>query len=121
MSSLIMELSTAEMQEYLSKLGLMVWFGELINSCKNTEATYSQKVEYKNGKESVAKRDAQIPVNEKLKELFSYIEFKVKYSNDPVWTQIYEKVNGVVNQVNIASRIRRGLQNNKSTDEESIE
>ncbi len=90
----------------------------MIKSQDRFEDTFNLKAAYKNGKESLAKREAQIPVNEKLENLFTYLNATIIYnSEDTEWIKIFNEIEGIVNQMSTNSRIRRGLQNSKTTEE----
>ena len=122
LGSFIKDLSEAEMQAQLAALQLTTWMQELVKAHEQSETTFNLKASYKNGKESLAKRDAQIPVNDKLENLFTYLNATIIFnSEDPVWLTILNDIEGIVNQVTTNSRIRRSLQNNKPEEENADE
>ncbi len=116
--SLIKELKSEEMQILLNVLTMLGWFDELIKSQDQFDKTFSLKAAYANGKESLVKRDAQITVNEDLEILINYINTMIAInSEDEVWIEIYNNINGIVKQITKRARIRRSNMNNNTEEE----
>ncbi len=121
MNSFIKDICDDVMQAPLATTGLTVWSEELVKSHNKTEKTYNLKAVYKNGKESLAKKDAQVPVNKKLKNLFRYLNSTILFkAEDAEWMAIFNKVEAIVNQATTASKIRRGLKSSKNSNEELV-
>ncbi|MCP4176896.1 MAG: hypothetical protein GY756_03945 [bacterium] len=116
-NSLIKDFSEADKQANLATLNLTVWYGEYVKSQENVEKIYNKKVAYDKGRESLAKKEAQIPVNDKLENLFTLLNTALIFkSQDPVWEEIVIEMEGIVDRVNITARNRRNHNSNKNDD-----
>ncbi len=114
MNSFIKELGKPEMQAYIATLNLIFWYRELVKSQDQVEDTYNKKAAFKNGKESLAKKDAQIPVNNKLENLFTYLNATIIFKSQvPEWVEIIKDIESIVTEMSTNARIRRNLHNNK--------
>ncbi len=119
-NSLINELKKPELQADLATLGLLNWYAELIKSQENFESIFNLKAGTKNSKESVEKREAQIPVNEDIEKLITYLNSIIMFNTkDENWNKIFNDVEGIVKQMTSVARARRSnhkTDNSASTD-----
>ncbi len=115
-NSLIIELKKPELQADLATLGLIAWYDELIKSQQSFESIFNLKAGAKNSKESVEKKDAQIPVNEAIDGLITYLNSIMMFNkNNETWNKIYNDAEGIIKQMTTTARTRRSA-NNKPVD-----
>jgi hypothetical protein len=111
LNSLIKELKNTELQAGLATLGLSDWFAELVKSQEAFESIFNLKAGTQNSKESVEKREAQIPVNEDIEKLLTYLNSIIMFNtNNTEWNKIFNEVEGIVKQMTIVARARRSSQ-----------
>jgi len=119
-NSLINELKSAQFQSDLATLGLMGWYAEMIKSQEAFEIIFNQKASSQNKKESVEKKEAQIPVNQDIDQLISYINSVINFkANDEAWNNVYNDVEGIVKQFSTTAKARRSNQKPDDTNPEN--
>lgn len=114
-NSLIIELKNATFQADLATLGLTNWYLELSKSQVGFENIFNLKAGAKNSKESVEKKDAQIPVNVDIEKLITYLNSIIMFNTgSAAWNKIFNDVEGIVKQMSTTARARRSSQNKKT-------
>jgi len=118
-NAFIEELKTEENQKDLTLLGLMDWFNALVQSQADFEKVFNQMTSHKNGKEQLAKHDAQVPVNNAIGKLVMYINSVVLFNEeDTTWKNIYNDVEGIIKDATTRSRARRSGGGTNTSSEE---
>ncbi|MFN8255670.1 MAG: DUF6261 family protein [Bacteroidales bacterium] len=121
-NSLLKELQSVKNQADLASLGLSTWYEELSKAQQNFENLFNLKAGAKNSKESIEKRDAQIPVNQDIEKLVTYINSIIMFKNDnEEWNKIYNEIEGIVKQMSAAARARRSIQNKPEESKTKVE
>jgi len=116
-NALISELKQPENQADLTTCGMIKWFEEEIKVQAAFEELFNKKTSHDGRKESVAKRDAQVPVTDALDQLITYLNSVVSFKvNDTTWNNIYKDIEAIVKQAVTVSRSRRSTRTVK-TDE----
>ncbi len=111
MNSLINEYRKPELQADLATVGLQNWFAELVKSQEAFETVFNQKAGAQNNKESVEKKEAQIPVNEDIEKLVTYLNSIVMFKTDnAAWNNLFNDIEGIVKQMTAVARTRRSNQ-----------
>ncbi len=114
--SFIKESGEASSQTYLSTIGMIEWYGALSVLHNDYKDVFLKKESYETNNENLSQSAALSPVLEKVRNLIDYLNgFLSLKKDDEQWIKIYNDIYGLVNRVNISSKIRRG--NNKSNDE----
>jgi len=110
-NSLIKELSSTALQADLATVGLTNWYAELIKSQEGFESVFNLKAGAKNSKESMEKREAQVPVNEDIEKLITYLNSIIMFNTSDVkWNEIFNEVEGIVKQFTTTAKTRRSAQ-----------
>jgi hypothetical protein len=120
MNSLLAEYKKEGFQTDLATLSLTVWYNEQVKAQENFESIFNQKANSQNSKESVEKKDAQVPVSEDIEKLITYLNSIIMFNNgNEIWNRIYNEVDGVVKQMTTVARARRSNQSKINPDKET--
>jgi hypothetical protein len=117
-NSLIDEMSEPENQKDLATCDLTVWFGAEVKSQRKFETTFNSKAEHEGNKASAVKREAQVPVNEAITKLVTYVNSVILFKeNDQAWNTIFNNLDGILKEATAVARSRRTIQSNKTESE----
>jgi hypothetical protein len=120
MNSLLTEYKKDGFQTDLATISLTVWYNEQVKAQENFENIFNQKANSQSSKESVEKKDAQIPVNQDIEKLITYLNSIIMFNNgNETWNKIYNEVDGIVKQMTTVARARRSNQKKEEKNNET--